>query len=758
MSGVEGSLRGSVRDELEAIGFTPIASTLYRPSPGPVSRSALVGEVRAAGADVVAVTAPAGYGKSTFVAELAAGDPRPTAWVPLSPTENDPAGLLSSVALALDDVEPVDARCVSALWIRRPTIGSPSLEQFRAMVAGRSRAFMLVLDDVHELVDDDVIATLTVLIGDLPAGSTVVLASRIAIPLPFGRLRARRRLVEVGPAELAFSEPETAVLLAELGINPDPIETATLVARTEGWPVALYLAALAHGTRGGPMSQLVADFTGDHRYLVDYLGEELLGDADPELVSFLMEASCFDRMSGSLCDDVLHRHGSAQLLEAVRRRNLLVIPLDDHREWYRFHHLMSEFLQSELRHRDPAGRVAIHLRASEWHHAHEDADDAVRHAVLGGDMDRAEALVRHSFGTLASSGRYPTIDRWMTMFSADQLAARPYLMVAAGFGRFLLGEPGSALQWLRRAAAALPDPRPADAQGPVAPTVLALVRAIIEPIDPVEMAAEARYAYDHIGPAEGHPLACLALGAAAFMVGDEAEAVRRLREGAETTLGRQMVEAVCRAHLTVIDVEHGRWSDAATGARRARSLLGTTAELPASTLVLAMGVLVETHAGHADDVEADRQRCRQHLTRLIGVAPSLNLQARIALARAANLRGDRAEATALAHEADALLATIPNAVHVAEQLATLRQQLATRDRSQSFGPSSLTTAELRVLQLLPTHLSVGEIADRLFVSRNTVKSQTIAIYRKLGTSSRGGAVELAAAAGLLPGGGRRESA
>ncbi len=148
----------------------------------------------------------------------------------------------------------------------------------------------------------------------------------------------------------------------------------------------------------------------------------------------------------------------------------------------------------------------------------------------------------------------------------------------------------------------------------------------------------------------------------------------------------------------------------------------------------------------------DRLLCRQHLTGLLHVAPWLNLQARVALARAARHEGNTVEAMALVDEADTILATTPGALHVADQLAVLRREIATRDRSQSFGPSSLTTAELRVLQLLPTHLSVGEIADRLYVSRNTVKSQTIAIYRKLGTSSRGGAVALAAAAGLLAGG------
>ncbi len=193
----------SVGDELDVVGFVPSASKLYRPKPGLVPRTALVERVRACDADVVTVTAPAGYGKSTFVAELSGGDPRPTAWVSLTAAEDDPAALLTYIALALDDIEPVDPRGVSVLWSRAPTIGSLALQQFVAMFAVR-RPFMLVLDDVHELTSRDVHDVLTVLVSEMPAGSSVVLAGRTAVPVPFGRIRVRRRLVEVGAADLAF--------------------------------------------------------------------------------------------------------------------------------------------------------------------------------------------------------------------------------------------------------------------------------------------------------------------------------------------------------------------------------------------------------------------------------------------------------------------------------------------------------------------------------------------------------------------------
>jgi LuxR family maltose regulon positive regulatory protein len=700
---------------------------------------------------VVTVTAPAGYGKSTFVAELAAADPRPTAWVSLTAAENDPAALLTYVALALDDIDPVDPHCVTALWARTPTVGSPALQQFGAMFADRPRPFTLVLDDMHELVRGEVLDAVRVLVDELPPGSRLVLGGRHEIPVPRGRMRVRRRLVEVGPADLAFDEREAGNLFAAFGIDVSDSELTQVLARTEGWPTALYLATLAHRLGRGPVPDLLCDFSGDHRYLVDYLSEELFEDLDPDVAAFLLDASCLDRISGRLCDDLLERTGSANMIERIRRQNLLVIPLDDRREWYRFHHLMTEFLRSELERRDPERVVEVHRRASEWFHAHADAEGAISHAIRGGDLERAESLVVFWFGRVTAAGLSTTIDRWLALFSSDELVARPGLMVAAAHGRFREGDGGAAVQWLDRAAAGLPERHPVDARGPVAPVLLAVTRAIIAPLSPAEMAAEARYTYDHADFGEGYPLACAALGVAAFMMGDEAEAARRFHECIDSPLDRPLVEASALAHLAVIEVEHGRWDEATVLARRARVLLGPSAWRPPGLLVLATSVLVETHAGRATEVDGDRRRCHRLLVDLVGVAPWLNLQARLTIARDALLRHDRAGAATMLDEVDAMLAAMPDAVGVVRQSAALRRELSTaRDPGQRFGPASLTTAELRVLQLLPTHLSVAEIADRLYVSRNTVKSQTIAIYRKLGASSRGGAIEAAVSAGLLP--------
>ena len=385
-------------DELDVVGFVPSASKLYRPQPGLVPRTALVERVRAYDADVVTVTAPAGYGKSTFVAELSGGDPRPTAWVSLTAAEDDPAALLTYIALALDDIEPVDPRGVSVLWSRAPTIGSLALHQFVAMFAVR-RPFMLVLDDVHELVSRDVHDVLAVLVSEMPAGSSVVLVGRTAVRLPFGRIRVRRRLVEVGATDLAFDRHEAASLFGALGVDVAPADHDALLERTEGWPVAVYLAALAQrsGRTGCRASSATSPATTATSSSTS--ARNCWPQLDPDVAAFLMDASCLERLSGELCDDVLERTGSALLLEALEGRTSLVIPLDDRSEWYRFHHLMSEFLQAELARRDPARRAAVHRRASEWCDAHGDADGAVTHAVRSGDLARAESMIQRWFAT-----------------------------------------------------------------------------------------------------------------------------------------------------------------------------------------------------------------------------------------------------------------------------------------------------------------------------------------------------------------------
>ena len=203
------------------------------------------------------------------------------------------------------------------------------------------------------------------------------------------------------------------------------------------------------------------------------------------------------------------------MLDELARRTMLVIPLDDQRRSFRFHHLLSEHLSAELDRRDPARRRAIHREASDWLEASGDVDGAISHALRGGDVDRAAALVAGSWALATATGQIPTVEHWIEQFSPDQVASRPVLMAACAFACFGSGRPGTALEWLARARAALPDEHPDDVRGASPPFWVAIGRAIIEPVDTELMTAEARYAYDHADLGPGHPLSCFALGVAA---------------------------------------------------------------------------------------------------------------------------------------------------------------------------------------------------------------------------------------------------
>ncbi len=745
------ALRSFVGTVLRSVGFVPVASKLRPPRRRRdlVSRSAILGEIGDRDVDVLLVTAAAGYGKTTTLTELVAADEGPCAWVSLDGSDNDAAVLLTNVALALDDVEPVDPGVVWELWGRSPSVSTPALQRFGLMLAGRRRAVLLVLDDVHELVSRDALDVLAMLVSELPDGSTVVLAGRLLPPIGYARFRVRRRVVEWGVEQLAFGVQEAATLFAGRGLDVSTDEARRLVGRTEGWPLALHLASIDR--RGDRLDEAtVIDPSGQTRLIAEYLAEVLLADLPAETVSFLMAASCLDRLSGPLCDAVLDREGSALLLEELLRGNRLIVALDDHREWYRLHQTFSEFLRAELARRDPARMVSVHRRASEWFEHHGDIDAAITHAVRGGDSARTETLIYTHFAIYATNGRQEAIDRWLGLFTDEQLAARPLLMVAAAYARLFGGDGAAAAGWMARLEDVVGDDRPDGVTGWVPAVALAELRAAAAPITAGEMADEAGYAYRHLPPnGDWQPAACVLRGAAEFMLGHHDLADDLFREGTQGAADRPIVQALGLAHHAVLRVERDDWAEATRLARRARALIDARVKLPVTCLVIALSSLVEAHHGHRDAADRDRRLSRQHLAGYADVAPWTNLQARIALARTSVLLDDPVEAATLLDELEPILGAVSDAVAVAGQVSSIRRALASRSRHARFGPSSLTTAERRVLQYLPTHLSLAEIAERLYVSRNTVKAHTIAIYRKLGTASRSEAVAAAHDGGLL---------
>jgi len=350
------------------------------PRPGTVRRAGLLDRLHASSdAPVVTIVGPPGYGKSALLGQWVEEGPRAVAWVSIEDEDNDPAVLLAYIAAALDRVKPID---VDILRTRAPpgaSVAATVARRIAATMSGMAEPVALVLDHtelLHNHQCRDAIAELAV---HVPPAGQLVLASRGTPPVPLARLRAQGTVVEVGTDELAMDESEALMLLDGAGVGLGDAEVAELVRHTEGWPVGLYLAALAlksgNGSRNGALA-----FSGDDRLMADYLRMELLARVPRGRVSFLTRTSVLERMCGPLCDAVVGGTQSGRLLEALEGSNLLVVPLDRRREWYRYHRLFQELLCVELAQREAGAVAQLHSRAAAWCEANGMAEMAITHA------------------------------------------------------------------------------------------------------------------------------------------------------------------------------------------------------------------------------------------------------------------------------------------------------------------------------------------------------------------------------------------
>ena len=422
---------------------------------GIVPRTALVERLLAPPATpVVCVVAPPGYGKTTVLAQWAARRGR-VGWVGIDRHDNDPMVLLTYVAAALDRVETIDPEIVHGL----ASPGALPMTVVRRLAAAlevMSGPVVLVLDNLESLEDRpslDVVAALAMQFSARPvAGSQLVLASRVRPPLPMGRLRALGGVVEVGVEELAMDQREAHELLEGAGVRLAEAEATALIRRTEGWPVGLYLAALSLKA-GSPRSTEGVGFSGDDRFVADYLRSELLARLPPETVSFLTRTAMLDRLSGPLCDAVLDTGGSATVLESLAGSNLLLVPLDRRREWYRYHHLFGELLAAELVRREPELVPELHRRAAVWCEANGLPEAAVDHAQAAGDTDRVARLVAGLIQPTAAAGRVDTVRSWLEWFEDQRLVDRyPAVAVLGAMVHALWGQPATAERWADAAA------------------------------------------------------------------------------------------------------------------------------------------------------------------------------------------------------------------------------------------------------------------------------------------------------------------
>jgi len=382
------------------------------------------------------VCAPAGYGKTVLLADWARHGQPTVAWLSLDVGDNDPARFWRHCVAALDQGRPGLAGRVG------PLFGPPAPSSYEGLVIALINELaaeqdacqaLLVLDDYHLIDSETVHTSLGFLLEHRPPGLRLVLASRSDPPLALARLRGRGQLAELRAAELRFTADEAAALLRQTAAGPGAAlpdtAVAALAARTEGWAAGLQLAALS--LLGQPdAAGFVAEFTGSHRYVLDFLTEEVLEHQSERVRTFLLETSVLERLSGPLCDAVTGRPGGQELLEQVERAGLFLMPLDEVRGWWRYHHLFADLLRVRLQEEQPGLAPRLHRNAAAWYAERGLADDAIRHAVAAGEMTWAARLIEQDFDMVYNvRGEGGTIQRWFSALPADLVQSRPRLLL-----------------------------------------------------------------------------------------------------------------------------------------------------------------------------------------------------------------------------------------------------------------------------------------------------------------------------------------
>ncbi len=416
-----------------------LATKLHVPSrrPGFVSRPRLAGRLEEGLArGLVLVCAPAGSGKTALLADWARHGSRPVAWLSLDVGDNDPTRFWRHAVAALGRARPGIGELAGPVLgpLEAPSPDGLVMALINELAADpREDEVLLVLDDYHLIDSQPVHGSLLFLLEHLPPGLRMVLASRSDPPLPLARLRAGGQLAELRAAELRFTADEAAALLREaIGADLPGTAVAALTARTEGWAAGLQLAGLS--LRGqADTAGFVAAFSGSHRYVLDYLTGEVLERQNPQVREFLLETSVLERLSGELCDAVTGRAGSQAMLQDIERAGLFLVPLDEVRGWWRYHHLFADLLRARLQAEQPGRVQALHRAAAAWCEEHDLADDAVRHALAAGEAAWAARLVERHVEELLGRSEGVTLRRWLSALPAESVRARPRLCLAQAY-------------------------------------------------------------------------------------------------------------------------------------------------------------------------------------------------------------------------------------------------------------------------------------------------------------------------------------
>jgi LuxR family maltose regulon positive regulatory protein len=733
--------------------FDLFASKLRRPlRPGTVRRSQLIDRLaRGDPRPIVSVVAPPGYGKTTLLSQWAERNGQQFAWVSVDEADNDPKVLLRYVAEALDAIQPLGASVFEALSSPTSSVAGSVVPRLASAFWSMTVPVVLVLDDVHLLHNRECRSALSVLGEHVPVGSRMVLAGRNEPPLRIARLRAEGRIAEIGPADLSLTREEAATVLQAAGVTLGHDDVAALHERTEGWPAGLYLAAL-YLREGGTVATAAGSFGGDDRLVSEYVESEFLARISRRNRVFLTRTAVLERMCGALCEAVLELPGSAATLASLAQSNLLLVPLDRRGHWYRYHHLFQDMLLAELERTEPGLIPVLRRRAASWCLANDLAEEALEYSIAAEDADTVAYQVGNLWLPVFRQGRFATVQRWFDWLDDHGgIERHPMVAAQAGMVAAATGKAAEAERW-----ADMVDrwqygdrPQPADL---AAEAWAATLRATMCRRGIKQMLADADEAVQKLAAAGiTTSAAALPQAIARILSGDLDGGDRWLQETVRVAqeTGSHQYQAEALAERSLLAMARGDWSQAEALAGQASTVVRRAGI--ERLIVCAAQARVAMHRG---DVAAARQQLvsAQRLRPASTYAqPHLAVQARLELIRVHLASGDIAGARTLMLEIDEILRRRPGLGTLVGDAGALRAWLATERGSSVPGASALTTAELRLLPLLTTHLSVAEIGQDLFLSPHTVKSVTKSIYRKLGASSRSEAVTRARERGLLDG-------
>ena len=690
-----------------------------RPSARLISRPRLTALLDGAlDARLLLVSAPPGFGKTTALVDWLAASSTEHAWLTLDAADNDPVRFLrylwAAVATMADEAGSMAADS--------PAAQAPDVIAEIAAILGERSPSLLVLDDYHLIVSAEVQRDVSLLLDRLPNHVNLAISTRVDPALPLARLRARGDLLEVRADALRFTIDEAQSFLAErMGLALANADVETLVAKTEGWPAVLQLAGLSLAGRAD-VSSFVRDFAATHRFVLDFIAEEVLARLEPGVREFLLRTSVLDRLTGSVCDALTGRADGQATLEHLERSNLLIVPLDDERRWYRYHRLFADLLRARLGVEYPGEVDELHRRAADWYEREGFAREAIEHALRSGDRHLAHNLIAKSSPGLVHHAEFATLRGWLDELPDEVVRSDLLLSTFYAYALALAGERDGVDRRLADAEAALP--AAAAARDPVAATVpihIAIIRSIVARLE-------------HDGPAAvTHAERALALvphglsgERAALHVGD-----------AQAMLGHALLEA-------------GELDRAIGAYRDARPLLHLAGNRLGEADITRNLARLEMRRGR---LRAALAACDEAITEAAGGSHvDLPWLAPVHLARAEALdRLGEAGAAEAGERALELARRGGDVVTLADARSLLERVRArpSRPMARTGLVEPLTERELEVLRLVAAGRSNRQIASDLYLALGTVKTHVHAIAGKLGATSRVESIARARELGLL---------